>query len=268
MWWTRIHERRNEFQGIAVYRDWIARGILRPNEGDPAPNWVSLLVFREEASEPFEWEAAKRDEGTLVEPVMAQSTGPYTLVWFNHGFAVLEATYLKIARRVDAPAFTVHEELDQLKVWDGDTLVAMAAASPVPNRSAACAALHELALRRAVSLEAEELRELVADHLRPVQYCAGAKLTRAVCRLLRALEDTHDLACPSFSSGITEWSECRAISHEPEGIFFRRTSVPVGALFGGFARGKTVEQFLGANPSVTPEQVASVLEHLVCTLAL
>ena len=62
-----------------------------------------------------------------------------------------------------------------------------------------------------------------------------------------------------------DWTTCPAVERDPAKLsgawVFRRTRVPVSALFENLEGGATVEQFLGWFPGVTRAQAEAVLEH-------
>jgi len=62
-----------------------------------------------------------------------------------------------------------------------------------------------------------------------------------------------------------DWSQCSAVERVPgkvSGVWvFKRTRVPVRALFENLECGATVNEFLKWFPGVTHEQVVAVLEH-------
>jgi uncharacterized protein (DUF433 family) len=66
---------------------------------------------------------------------------------------------------------------------------------------------------------------------------------------------------------MTDWSTGSAVEQDPEKVsgswVFRRTRVPVAALFENLEGGASIEDFLSWFPGVTPEQVKAVLK---CTI--
>lgn len=62
-----------------------------------------------------------------------------------------------------------------------------------------------------------------------------------------------------------DWSTCTAVERDPERVSgawaFRGTRVPIVALFENLEDGISVDEFLRLFPSVTLDQVQSVLEH-------
>jgi len=66
-------------------------------------------------------------------------------------------------------------------------------------------------------------------------------------------------------------NECAAGEHAPETLngawVFRRTRVPVKALFDNLEAGATVDEFLAWFPGVSRDQVHAVLEHAARSLA-
>ena len=69
---------------------------------------------------------------------------------------------------------------------------------------------------------------------------------------------------------MTDWSKCAAVESVPGRLsgawVFKRTRVPVSALFGNLASGATVTDFLEWFPGVEEWQVKAVLEHEVKSL--
>jgi uncharacterized protein (DUF433 family) len=62
-----------------------------------------------------------------------------------------------------------------------------------------------------------------------------------------------------------DWTTCPTVERHPERLsgawVFRRTRVPVSALFANLEGGATVDEFLEWFPGVSREQVNVVLEH-------
>ena len=62
-----------------------------------------------------------------------------------------------------------------------------------------------------------------------------------------------------------DWTACTAVERRPDRVsgawVFRRTRVPVSALFSNLESGATVDEFLEWFPGVSREQVNIVLEH-------
>ncbi len=67
-----------------------------------------------------------------------------------------------------------------------------------------------------------------------------------------------------------DWSACSAVERHPDKLSgawaFRRTRVPVSALFANLEGGATVDEFLEWFPGVSREQVKLVLEHAARSL--
>jgi len=65
--------------------------------------------------------------------------------------------------------------------------------------------------------------------------------------------------------GIIDGAACEAVERHPQRVsgawVFRKTRVPVSALFENLEGGATVEEFLEWFPGVTREQVNCVLQH-------
>lgn len=63
-----------------------------------------------------------------------------------------------------------------------------------------------------------------------------------------------------------DWSTCSAVERHPEKLSgawaFRRTRVPVSALFANLEGGATVDEFLECFPGVSREQLNLVVEHV------
>jgi len=68
-----------------------------------------------------------------------------------------------------------------------------------------------------------------------------------------------------------DWNSCGAVERNPERVsgawVFRRTRVPVSALFANLEGGATVEEFLEWFPGVSLEQVQEVLQHAARSLS-
>lgn len=68
-----------------------------------------------------------------------------------------------------------------------------------------------------------------------------------------------------------DWNECHAVERRPGKVsgawLFKRTRVPVRALFENLEDGARVDDFLEWFPGVTREQVEAVLEHAERSLA-
>jgi uncharacterized protein (DUF433 family) len=66
------------------------------------------------------------------------------------------------------------------------------------------------------------------------------------------------------------WTSCDAVERNPEKLggtwIFKRTRVPVSALFVNLESGATVDEFIEWFPGVTREQVNLVLEHASLSL--
>jgi len=62
-----------------------------------------------------------------------------------------------------------------------------------------------------------------------------------------------------------DWTTCAAVERHPDKVsgawVFRRTRVPVSALFSNLEGGATIDEFLEWFPGVAREQVNMVLEH-------
>jgi uncharacterized protein (DUF433 family) len=69
-----------------------------------------------------------------------------------------------------------------------------------------------------------------------------------------------------------EWTTCAAVERHPKRVsgvwVFKRTRVPVTALFQNLEDGASVDEFLEWFPGVTRGQVQSVLEHAAASLAM
>lgn len=69
-----------------------------------------------------------------------------------------------------------------------------------------------------------------------------------------------------------DWSQCPAVERVPGKVsgacLFKRTRVPVRALFENLEAGARVDDFLEWFPGVTREQVELVLRHTERSLAL
>lgn len=70
---------------------------------------------------------------------------------------------------------------------------------------------------------------------------------------------------------MADWSSCTAVERSADKLsgawIFRKTRVPVKALFENLEAGATVDQFLEWFPGVTREQVLAVLEFAEASLA-
>jgi uncharacterized protein (DUF433 family) len=70
---------------------------------------------------------------------------------------------------------------------------------------------------------------------------------------------------------MSDWNSCTAVERSPDRLsgawVFRRTRVPVKALFENLEDGATVDQFLEWFPGVTREQALAVLEFAEASLA-
>jgi uncharacterized protein (DUF433 family) len=70
---------------------------------------------------------------------------------------------------------------------------------------------------------------------------------------------------------MADWSSCTAVERSSEKLsgawIFRKTRVPVKALFENLEDGATVDQFLEWFPGVTREQALAVLEFAEASLA-
>ena len=70
---------------------------------------------------------------------------------------------------------------------------------------------------------------------------------------------------------MTNWELCDAVERDPEkvsgALIFRRSRVPVYALFENLMAGATVDQFLRWFPGVERWQVEAVLAHEMDSLA-
>jgi uncharacterized protein (DUF433 family) len=68
-----------------------------------------------------------------------------------------------------------------------------------------------------------------------------------------------------------DWTNCPAVERNPDRVsgawVFRRTRVPVSALFVNLEGGATVDEFLEWFPGVSRELVNGVLEHALSSLA-
>jgi len=69
-----------------------------------------------------------------------------------------------------------------------------------------------------------------------------------------------------------DWSTCSAVERDPQrvsgGWVFRGTRIPVSALFENLEDGVQISQFVEWFPGVTIEQVRTVLDHAVKSLAV
>ena len=70
---------------------------------------------------------------------------------------------------------------------------------------------------------------------------------------------------------MADWSSCTAVERSSDRLsgawVFRKTRVPVKALFENLEDGATVDQFLEWFPGVTREQALAVLEFAEASLA-
>ena len=70
---------------------------------------------------------------------------------------------------------------------------------------------------------------------------------------------------------MADWSSCTAVERSQDKLsgawIFRKTRVPVKALFENLEDGATVDQFLEWFPGVTREQALAVLEFAEASLA-
>jgi uncharacterized protein (DUF433 family) len=70
---------------------------------------------------------------------------------------------------------------------------------------------------------------------------------------------------------VADWSLCTAVERSSDKLsgawIFRKTRVPVKALFENLEDGATVDQFLEWFPGVTREQALAVLEFAEASLA-
>jgi len=68
------------------------------------------------------------------------------------------------------------------------------------------------------------------------------------------------------------WSSCTAVERHPDRVsgawVFKKTRVPVHALFENLEDGATIDQFLEWFPGVTRRQVEAVLAHAAMSLAV
>jgi uncharacterized protein (DUF433 family) len=68
-----------------------------------------------------------------------------------------------------------------------------------------------------------------------------------------------------------DWADCREVERAENKVsgawVFRKTRVPVRALFENLETGATIDQFLEWFPGVTIEQVIAVLAHAEQSLA-
>ena len=69
-----------------------------------------------------------------------------------------------------------------------------------------------------------------------------------------------------------DWNQCVAVERTPERVsgawVFKRTRVPVRALFENLEEGAAVDDFLQWFPGVTREQALAVLAHAEQSLAV
>jgi len=69
-----------------------------------------------------------------------------------------------------------------------------------------------------------------------------------------------------------DWSECPAVERVPGKVsgewLFKRTRVPVRALFENLEDGARIDDFLAWFPGVTRQQVEQVLQHAERSLAV
>jgi uncharacterized protein (DUF433 family) len=67
-----------------------------------------------------------------------------------------------------------------------------------------------------------------------------------------------------------DWSSCTAVERDPEKVsgswVFRKTRVPVVALFENLEGGASIDDFLSWFPGVTREQVEAVIEYTIQSL--
>jgi uncharacterized protein (DUF433 family) len=74
-----------------------------------------------------------------------------------------------------------------------------------------------------------------------------------------------------LDTAMIDWTNCPAVERNPDRVsgawVFRRTRVPVSALFVNLEGGATVDEFLEWFPGVSRELVNGVLEHAVSSLA-
>lgn len=115
----------------------------------------------------------------------------------------------------------------------------------------------------------DDLIRYVLDWLKPV---AGPgkpeELWRAVAMLLDKLEGKPPGDYFYGMHGITDWKQCPEVRFNFASYCFGETNTPLESLFVAVARGKTVQEFLAQQRSVSPVQVAAVLEHAVFTICV
>jgi uncharacterized protein (DUF433 family) len=74
-----------------------------------------------------------------------------------------------------------------------------------------------------------------------------------------------------LDTAMIDWTNCPAVERNPDRVsgawVFRRTRVPVSALFVNLEGGATVDEFLEWFPGVSRELVNGVLEHALSSLA-
>jgi uncharacterized protein (DUF433 family) len=74
-----------------------------------------------------------------------------------------------------------------------------------------------------------------------------------------------DVHCPPYNNRMLDWNDCPEVERVPgKGggeWLFKRTRVPVRALFENLEGGAGIDEFLEWFPGVTREQVELVLRH-------
>lgn len=207
IWWTSVGETDAD-----VFED--VETCFRPRQvgqepctltfDQPGSNWAGKILFRESCNQ-LDWlQEVSTHRGKRVMARLWHRCGPYELVWFDHGKAVLFHDYDAILRRFDKIKFHSYPDKRAIQAQNDGQLVALLWPSPLPNPETASAGMHELAMRRFLGpnerLTNRELKELIITELRPAVFSHDArKLYTAAARIMYFLDGSRGMPEDNFN---------------------------------------------------------------------
>lgn len=228
-----------------------------------------LLLLGEVGAQP-EWAGElSREDGRTIMPVLLQRCYTHELVWFSDGQPVSQREFHVLRSKFGDLQFTTHADKRAIHASKDGKVVALIWSCGVPDPGAEPAMRHEMVLRGPLPTDAERLKAVVVEHLAPVLHAGANELNWASNRLLDWLEGRDERSYAWAADGIIEWRKCGAVELMDDIVFvFKGTSVHLSSLFHAVGKGQTVAAFLTENPSVTKDQVDTVLEHLTLSLCI
>ncbi len=269
VWWTYIAE--SDADHFADIDDCFGPSPAgqKPAEllfDPPGDNWAGKLIFADSGDRPDWQQELSTHRGKRVVPRLYHQSGPYKIVWFDHGKAVLYPDYCVIRCRFGKVKFRHYPNKAAICVQKDGQAVALLWPSPVPNPETASKGLHELAMQRWLRVGEMEtycgLRDLITAELRPAMYTRDARrVYTAAARILYLLQG-GSRPTDARLRGCIEWQRCPGIEVKDGAYVFQGSRLPVGCLFRNLAEGEDLESFAAQWSSINRQQLAEVLTYV------